>query len=263
MLSGSAALFAASFSLSLQYVGNQGQTEIYRAAISNSVVQSIQAITLRDARAGGGADGVFSGFDVDCAFLDRDGLFSTVGDRILPIFTNTTVEPGAVRNPQTTPYRPTAATPGFLQGLTASGTIDHARATLGVRDGVYGNPLTVDTTTGSLTLGDGGALHVSFPLTEVPTNGVIYLFVGVTGIGTGERLAGTVEVFDRDLNLTIAKAVELRFITQLGRSYQIQSSMDFTNWSNEAGSIPGTGNVITRCFPSDTPTKRFFRVQSN
>jgi hypothetical protein len=143
------------------------------------------------------------------------------------------------------------------------GAIDHPRATLGVRDGAYGNLSTVDASTGSLTLGDGGVLHVSFPLTEVPTNGVIYLFVGETGVGSGETLDGTVEVFDREINLTIAKAVEVRFITQLGRSYQIQSSMDFTNWSNEAGSIPGTGNVITRCFPSDTPTKRFFRVQSN
>ena len=252
--------FAFGIELDLQFTGNQGQSSIYRTAISGTQLQEIQAIELTDAKAGGGSDGVYSGFDLDFVILDRDGDLSTTNDQIFPIVANSTVSSGGIRNPQSTSFVPTSLRPGILFGLDAAGEIDASLATLSTRDAVFfpGNP--VDSVSGWVTLGDGGRISISFPLTTLDSAEEIFLFVGEVGANNDEFLAATVEVFSGETSLEISTAVELRFVTQVGVTYQVQVSSDMTNWQNIGPAFPGTGNIVNRFFSTRDTDRRFFRL---
>jgi hypothetical protein len=176
-----------------------GQTRVFRGDLSSLGVGSVYSARVTDAGVLGGQTGVFSGCDIDFVVLDRDGDLSTTADRIVPFQTAaTSVTPGSIRNPTTSPYQPTASHPGELFGLNTDGSIDFATATIGTRDASY-NPITflftVDTSGGWVTLGDSGSLTAAFPDTTIGSS--LWLFVGEAGLaseGSTEGLNALVSI---------------------------------------------------------------------
>jgi len=184
-------------SVPMGFYGEFGQTSVYRADVSVTGIGSIRGVQITDNLSLRGSTGVFSGLDVDCAFFDRDGDLTTEGDRILPrTGPETNLTCGAIDKQYTSAYQPTELHPGPLFGLNADCTIDHDTATLGEMDASFheGLPnLAVDTCDGWLTLGDGGSLHVAFPLFTLDETQSMYLFIGDAG-PPQEALAADVEV---------------------------------------------------------------------
>jgi len=163
-----------------------GQTTLWRADLSGAD-GTIRAVAIKDLNTQGGSSGVFSGFDVDFLVFDRDGDLSTVDDRILPTENPLTFvgNDGTVRKGLDSIYKPTAAHPGRLFGLNEDNSIDFATATLGIADAVYlpgVQNLSVDTSNGWVSIGDGGSIRVAFPLTSVSSEGSLFLFLGDVGL---------------------------------------------------------------------------------
>jgi len=170
--------------VTLAEYGTTGQTMLWRADLSG--VGTIQSVTITDRNLQGGSSGVFSGFDLDFLILDRDGDLTTVEDRILPFQdARTYVVPGVVRKGLNSIYKPTTLYhPGPLFGLNANGSVDFATASLNEANATFhaGVPaLTVDTSNGWVSLGDGGEIHVAFPLVSA-AGGSLFLFLGDVGI---------------------------------------------------------------------------------
>ena len=174
-----------------------GQTSLFRADLSVTGIGSIRAVRITDNLSLRGSTGVFSGLDVDAVFFDADGDPTTTNDRILPhTGPDTYVDAGNVAIQNTSMYQPTAAHPGPLFGLNPDGTIDHDTATLSTIDTSFnqGVPqLTVDSSHGWVSVGDGGSLHATFPLFTLTEEQSMYLFVGDAG-PPEEDLGATVEV---------------------------------------------------------------------
>ena len=63
-----------------------------------------------------------------------------------------------------------------------------------------------------------------------------------------------------DMGLEIVTAVELKFRTFPGISYQVQSSIDLVTWENEGEPIEGTGRLIERFYSVEVGSQRTFRV---
>ena len=63
-----------------------------------------------------------------------------------------------------------------------------------------------------------------------------------------------------EINLEIATAVEIKFRTFPDTSYQIQSSMNLTDWENEGDAIEGSGRLFQRFFSVPRDQTRVFRV---
>jgi len=61
--------------------------------------------------------------------------------------------------------------------------------------------------------------------------------------------------------LSAFTAIELEFITQTGKVYQIQSSPDLINWSNFAEPILGDGNVWSKTYSTRGQGRTFYRVE--
>ena len=162
--------------------GTVGQTGVASAALGGLGLTQINSITIQDNNAGtAGSAGIFSGFDLDMVFTDVDGLLATTGDRVFgTTFAFTT---GTVRPTADSGLQPTVAHPGPTFGSLAANTIDTATATLNDLDAVFGSPLNT-TSSGYLTLGDGGTLVVEFGAGVVLT-GSERLFIGEVG-GNGE-----------------------------------------------------------------------------
>jgi len=158
-----------------------GQTTIFRGLITYSEITVIPDILISDWNGGtGGADGVFSGFDLDFLVLDKDGDLSTTYDQYKPT-SAVIVKQGVIRNQTGSLYQSTVANPGPLFGLKADGTLNALVATLGTRDAnfVYGN-MAVDTSYGWVSLGNGGQIRVSFGNVALDSSGM-YLFLGEVG----------------------------------------------------------------------------------
>lgn len=180
-------LFGSGLNLEFELVGQSGNSTLHRAEISGSNVEEFDTITIKDASVGG-VDGVFSGFDLDFALIDRDGDYSTKADQVLPILELTKVTPGRVVNETSTRYIPTTTHPGILFGLGADGTLDNGVATLESGDGTYGEILDVDTSSGWISIGEQGAIDLKFPLTPIEPEGKVFLFLGEVGNGLGDKL---------------------------------------------------------------------------
>lgn len=174
---------AAFIPLSMQYYGDSFQTRIYRGELS-----VIQASYFMDAviydGADIGVDGVFSGLDIDFIGWNFSANPAGADPWILPQESSSTyVLPGSIINETTSPYQPTAAHPGKLFGLNPDDSIDFATATLGNGDAYFDtSPIDPDTSAGYVCLGEGGILSARFPVTTLPENSSIYLFVGITAL---------------------------------------------------------------------------------
>ena len=172
-------------------MGNYGevaQTTLFRGDVTGLDIGSITAVIIQDGDAQGGSSGVFSGFDLDFIVFDRDGDLDTTDDWVLPVLDGQTyVEPGVVRKGAQSPYLPTQLHPGPLFGLLddAAHSIDHPTATLTAPDALYlagYENLSVDTSHGWVSLGDGGLINVTFPLISVGPTETMYLFIGDVGL---------------------------------------------------------------------------------
>lgn len=54
-------------------------------------------------------------------------------------------------------------------------------------------------------------------------------------------------------------AIEIEFVSALGKSYQLQSSDDLLAWGDVGTPVPGNGGVITKFLPTRGNQKRFWR----
>lgn len=178
--------------------GLVGQTGAASAPLNGLGLTTIATITLADNNAGtAGSPGIFSGFDLDMVFIDLDGSLATTGDRVFgSAFVFTT---GAVRPTADPGLQPTLAHPGPTFGSLALNTIDFPTATLNALDAAYGSPLNT-TSSGYLTLGDGGTLVVGFGGGVVLSTGLERLFIGEVG-GNGEIAEASATVSDIPLPL--------------------------------------------------------------
>lgn len=139
----------------------------------------------------GGADGIFSGFDLDAIFLDMDGSLLTVSDRS---FASSYVFSAGTTRPTSNPgMLPNVAHPGPTFGSLDATTVDLATATLDVFDAV--SVADVNIADAFLTLGDGGILIANFS-PEVTVGATLYLITGEVGWQAGEGLGAFVTVSD-------------------------------------------------------------------
>jgi hypothetical protein len=183
-------LNADQISLNLVSVGTIGGSSIFKADLTEIGLTQIGSITITDdGTPVGGADGIFSGFDLDALFLDVDGNLLTAGDRYFAseyLFTAGTTRPTSLNymNPSTTH-------PGPTFGSLNSTTIDYATATLNSFDGV--SIADVNSAAGFLTLGDGGVIVANFS-PVIPVGSSLYLATGEVGGQQGEFLDAFVTV---------------------------------------------------------------------
>jgi hypothetical protein len=149
-------------------------TAVFRADLSGIGVD-IQSLSIADSGTGiGGANGKFSGFDLDAIKFSRTSVDSATQVNGLTDLENvfdfsparTTFTPGTQR-PPIDPSQPE------LDG-TLNGNINNAIATLGEFDA---NP---SATGGSVSLGDGG--KVGFDLkSSIPAGNPLFLYIGEAG----------------------------------------------------------------------------------
>jgi hypothetical protein len=151
---------------------------------------TINTIILRDISGGFGGDpGVFSGYDLDAVFLDRDGDITTTGDQYH--FTSLVFTGGGIRDGGNANQLPSALNnigPYFGTNnagqVVPFGTVGHPLdATLGVFDGV--NSASTLNADGFLTMGDGGVLTLTFA--NILVGDHLFLVFGEVG-GQGEKL---------------------------------------------------------------------------
>jgi len=186
--------------------GRIGQTVLFYADVSEACRSTVQTVTIRDRGAEGGSSGVFSGFDLDFVVFDRDGDIATTDDWILPVENHLTeIAPGLPpRKGSGSPYQPTETHPGplfgVLDGEGDSYSVDYGSATLGELDASYlagvGN-LSVDTSHGWVSLGDGGEITVQFPVISTCEGERMYLFLGDAG-ERDESSGGDVDIIVSD-----------------------------------------------------------------
>lgn len=170
---------------------------MYRADISHIPLKSIKTIIAQDSSAGGGSDGIYTGFDIDFLLLDTDGDFDTKGDQMYPLEEEETkISPGKIHNPDTTLYRPTEKRPGMLFGLNAGDGIDFYLATISALDGSFYDIVEPDECSGWLSLGDRGILYAHFGLKNVDRFPTMFLFIGEVGAGFEERLNAVVRIVE-------------------------------------------------------------------
>jgi hypothetical protein len=187
---GLVALPAAAASLSVSFETTVGQTAVFKSSLAG--VSSLSSGLIVDGNsASGGSAGVFSGFDLDFVFLDRDGNFATTLDRVFA--TSYSLTTGSIRPTLDPALLPTATRPGPTFGSSALNTIDNALATLDTLDGFYPAPFNTDNVFGWLTLGDGGSLQISFS-PEITLTGTEALFIGEVGNSQGEFVNASVSV---------------------------------------------------------------------
>jgi hypothetical protein len=107
-----------------------GGSTVFSANLAGVGLSQIATITITDASFGtGGSPGIFSGFDLDALFLDRDGNIFSTGDRTAA--SSFSYLAGSVRPTSDPTMQPNGAHPGPLFGSLNATTIDAATATLG------------------------------------------------------------------------------------------------------------------------------------
>ena len=165
-----------------EYMGETGDTGVYRLDLSKFGLSSIQSITIYDDNIISGGRGSASGFDLDfiktsttkasfsstTATLAGDAVFNfTSGVQYRPGFMqpNASSDPISWKQPN-------------LEGTTAGNVYSPGLATFGFLDGVNGDG------NGSLSLGEGG--QVTFKLTSSITTAGRYLYIGDVGGGNDD-----------------------------------------------------------------------------
>lgn len=186
---------ATTIDLTLNSVGTVGGTTIYSASLTGLGLSEVASISVYDdGTTYGGADGIFSGFDLDAIFLDMDGNYATTGDQYFAdeyFFTAGTTRPTSLWYMQ-----PNATHPGPTFGSLDATTIDYATATLTTFDAVA--VAHVNTADGFLTLGDGGSLGLNFDPTVV-IGSTLFLVTGEVGGQAGEFVDASVYVSDEPI----------------------------------------------------------------
>lgn len=79
-----------------------------------------------------------------------------------------------------------------------------------------------------------------------------------------EVFTGHLPLISTDRPALVAEArtaIEFTFPSALGKTYQIEDSLDMTGWSPVETGIAGNGAVITRFYTTRNQQKRFFRVE--
>lgn len=206
-----------------------GLTTVYRGQITWPELNTASMVFIEDTNAGKGSSGVFSGFDLDWVVFDRDGDLKTTWDQVLPLpgvpttITNrdgtkrtfsalppagmvSTIVPGAVRKGSSSIYQPTTLHPGPLFGVLVDAAkaaddpgrfyVDADTATLGKLDARYtsGYNFAVNSSSGWVSLGDGGKISVPFPLTPLLPGEPMYVFIGEAGLKADEQPKPSVNV---------------------------------------------------------------------
>lgn len=164
-------------------------TKLFRADIGPSGLSSVNRITLTDdGTIVGGANGIFSGFDLDAFFIDLDGNFATAGDRISPLGAGSTIAftAGTTRQPSQVQEQPTVAHPGPVFGTSNATTLQLGTATLATFDAVA--IANVFQASGFFTFGDGGELIWTFSDLFLAANPNMTLFFGEVAGQAGENL---------------------------------------------------------------------------
>lgn len=167
--------------------GTLASTGVYKADLSTVSVGSILSISIADNSAGlGGADGQFSGFDLDAIKLsmtdcaDATCAAGAVGLSVFDFVSGTVFNPGAQRAP---------ADPKLFGTGPAGTTVDDAVATLGSFDGEA--TTAIPGAFGFLSMGDNGVL--SFNLMSAVATAGLFMYIGEVG-NNGEVAASTITV---------------------------------------------------------------------
>jgi len=169
-------------------VGNNSKLfSVSLAGLGLSLVSSITLID--DGVIVGGADGVFSGFDLDGLILDGDGDLTTTGDQFTPLslgFQAGTTRPTLNQNqlPNLLAAGPAGPVPGPVFGALDATTINGPVATLGEFDAVSSD--SIFSADGFLTFGDGGTLVINFANIAITPN--LTLFIAEVGGQAGEEI---------------------------------------------------------------------------
>ena len=170
------------YDVSMHYLGARGQTAVYTAQLTDLPAGVIDSLRFADKNLQKGSSGVFSGFDLDFVLMDSDGVFNS-GDEF-QVVTGADLQPGGVRRQTTSPFQDTAAHPGPLFGLDATGAVMPSVTTLNQHDASYvsGSQLAVDSSHGWLTLGDGGVLDLQTQWISTSLQPDLHIYVGDAGL---------------------------------------------------------------------------------
>lgn len=195
--------------------GNPAQTAVYRAKINANTLTQILSIRIRDnSSSSAGADGQFTGFDLDGIKLSTTSVsFASTakflgGLNVFNFGAGTTFTPGT----QDAPFD------AKLFGTTANGLdVNNTVATLGAFDGnstTNTNPIFGKVANGFVSLGLGG--QISFNLTSpVANNQALYLYVGEVG-DNGELLNTSIEVSDQAVAVPVPASAWMGLMTMAG-----------------------------------------------
>ncbi len=169
-------LQAAVIDVPVSQVGRYNQTVVSRS--DQALTGDFLAVMVNSSSNAGGSGGVWSGVDVDFVYLSTSPVFGDPNATvILPdLGAGTYVQTGTRR--AGAPYE-TALHPGVFFGLNVDGSIDHATAGLHSMNAaypqfVYPGLNLVDSSTGWVTLGDGGRLVADLG----NVSGTFYVFLG-------------------------------------------------------------------------------------
>ena len=180
--------------IAMGYYGVDDQTQVFRGYFLPPGPGEILGVTLQDRNAQGSASGAFSGFDLDFFYVNKTGDLS---DGSVTTIDTMTLTPGSIRTATTPRFEPTAWHPGPLFGTLVRNDnaliVDQPTATLESLDGryIYGEQLSVDTSSGWVSLGDGGKIGLTIDPVSINNtfdpyynvNGIdgAYLFIGDVG----------------------------------------------------------------------------------
>ena len=165
--------------LPMSYYGQVGQTAVYRGTVNLASAGSIDRLTLTDLNTQAGSSGIFSGFDLDFVYFhdspDFGDSFGTIRDPVLTA--------GDARYGAASPYQPTANHPGDLFGTDVDGSVRTNWATLNRRDARYtaGDKFSVDSSSGWVSLGDGGSIDMTVTNGDFAADSTFYIFIGDAG----------------------------------------------------------------------------------
>ena len=254
--------------LTFDLVELRDRTTIFRASLGGLTDSSeVTSLTLFDNNLQLGAAGVFTGFDLDFALIDADGDLGTTDDQGTGTFDSdfNFFNAGSKRTDADFPFDATTLHPGPLFGLDAQGLISPTVTTLGALDAAYDLPLTVDSSSGFLSLGDGGSISMDFPFSDIIFGSDPHLFIGEVGMTDGENLGATLEYLNFDLfvpavETTLARAVEITFDASSDTTYQAQASTDGIIWTDLGEAFTSPGTLETVCYDLTGVTGRRFRI---
>jgi len=181
-----------------QYIGNVGETGVYRVSLASLGVSRIGEIAILDDGVISGGTGGKSGFDLDFVGIsstltdDAATAASLTGTDLLKFDATETVFRAGFQQTWLPSEKAEWNSPTLFGTAAGSGNaqVDFTKVALGLRDG------TMHTDVGALSLGEGGG--VSFLLSKSVDPAGLYLYFGDAGRGNdGVRVAAS-ETRDHD-----------------------------------------------------------------